>query len=75
MLPVGQCDLYFTAQWFLVKTFMHQILFSFIGKAQFRRAMLSCDSFYSFKQEFILYLEVDLNELKVFHFFLAHLSL
>ena len=39
-----QCDLHFTVQWL----FMHQIHCRFIGKARFRRAMLSCDSSYLF---------------------------
>ena len=37
MLPVGQCDLYFTVQW------LH---YSFVGKARFKWHMLPCDSSY-----------------------------
>ena len=49
MLPVGQCDLYFTVQWLLLKTFIHQIHHRCISKAWFRWATLSCDSSYLIK--------------------------
>ena len=45
-INLGHSDLYFTVQWFLFFFFLLWKHFSFIGKAQFRQAMLSCNSSY-----------------------------
>ena len=45
-MNLGHSDLYFMVQWFLFFIFCSEKHFSFIGKARFRRATLSCDSSY-----------------------------
>ena len=45
-MNIGHSDLYFMVQWFLSFNFCSEKHFRFIGKARFRRAMLSCNSSY-----------------------------
>ena len=47
-INLGHSDLYLMVQWFLSFLFCSEKHFSFIGKAQFRRAVLSCDSSYCY---------------------------
>ena len=56
---LGQSNRYFTVHWFLFFYFWLWKHFSFIGKARFRRATLSCDSSYFF--EFSIYIGNDIN--------------
>ena len=45
-INIGHSDLYFMVQWFLSFIFCSEKHFSFIGKAWFRRAVLSCYTSY-----------------------------
>ena len=67
-INLGHSDLYFMVKWFL---FIYFLLwkkhFSFIDKARFRWAMLSCDSSYFIKNtDFIAELAAYCKELKFF---------
>ena len=54
-INVGHSDLYLMVQWLLSFIFCSEKHFSFIGKARFRWATLSCDSSYFSSFQFRLY--------------------